>query len=227
MSLACLRSVPFRNRSGARAARLAQNAMKQRITRELFDYCNTLRGQRPAPDRNDIDPGAIRACLLHTFVLAFDPDRGHPFRIAGTEICNLFGRELTGTPFATLWAQDSRRALADIVRTIADETAGTADGAVASVTGRNVDGDTLELEVILLPLPPTAAPAGGCSAPLPSSPPPIGWACVRFGRCMPARCGESAQNMAKKFAAGRNLLAPGFVIYRGDEEQRISRKNQG
>lgn len=120
----------------------------QRVTRELFDYWSALRGARPMPDREDVDPGAIRRCLAHTFVLGFDPERGHPFRIAGTAICTLFGSELTGLPFARLWMTGDGPALAELVRTVADHGA----AAVAGATGRNAENDAVELEMILLPL---------------------------------------------------------------------------
>jgi hypothetical protein len=120
----------------------------QRITRELFDYWSALRGARPAPDREDVDPGAIRGCLANTFVLAFDPARGHPFRIAGTAICTIFGSELTGTPFAALWMTGASRALHDLVRSVAEHC----ETAVAGATGCNAENDALELEMILLPL---------------------------------------------------------------------------
>jgi hypothetical protein len=122
--------------------------VKQRVTRDLFDYWDALRGARPAPDRADLDPGAIRACLAETFVLGFDPAGGHPFRIAGTAICTLFGRELTCVPFQTLWNPGDRRALADMVRRVVND----ADGAVADITGRTAHNEAIDLEMILLPV---------------------------------------------------------------------------
>lgn len=122
--------------------------MKQPGTRGLFEYWDALRAGRSAPDRGDIDPGAIRACLADTFILDFDPARGHPFRIAGTAVCTLFGRELTGSPFLGLWEADSRNAVSDTIRSmVADPVPATAD-----LRGTNADGETVSLEMIVLPL---------------------------------------------------------------------------
>ncbi len=137
-----------RNRASPTAG-TAHHTMKQPATRALFEYWDALRGTRPAPDRSDIDPGAIRSCLANTFVLAADAAHGHPFRIAGTSVCALFGSELTRTPFEMLWAA-GRAACGS--RPDADRDGGHADGVVAGVTGRNAASETLDLEMILLPL---------------------------------------------------------------------------
>ena len=73
--------------------------MKHPSTRELFDYWNARRGRRLAPERDDIEPGHIRRVLADTFIFAFDEGKGHPFRLAGTRVCALFGRELKGEAF--------------------------------------------------------------------------------------------------------------------------------
>ena len=114
----------------------------------MFAYWDTLRGTRAAPERSDIEPGAIRSCLANTFVLACDVEQGHPFRIAGTSICALFGAELTRTPFDRHWAAEQRQDIRDLVRTVTEDM----DGVVAGVTGRNEAAETVELEMILLPL---------------------------------------------------------------------------
>jgi hypothetical protein len=122
--------------------------MKQRVTRVLFEYWDGLRGSRPAPNRSDVDPGAIRSCLANTFVLTSAPEPGHAFRIAGTSVCAMFGSELTGTPFDRLWAAEQRPAVCDLIGNVTEGL----DGVVAGVTGRNDDAETADLEMILLPL---------------------------------------------------------------------------
>jgi hypothetical protein len=122
--------------------------MKQRVTRELFGYWNALRGARAAPDRAELDAGAIRACLADTFVLTLDPVRGHPFRIAGTAVCAMFGRELTRTPFIRLWSTGDRERVADAVGALAKNT----QPLVADITAGNALGEETGLEMILLPL---------------------------------------------------------------------------
>jgi len=130
--------------------------MKHSSTRELFDYWNARRGTRPAPERGEIEPGAIRRVLADTFMLTFDPRSGHPFRIAGTRVCAAFGRELKAVAFTEIWAGASRNAIRDVLATVATESVGV----VAGASGRSCDGARLDLEFLALPL----AHRGGASA---------------------------------------------------------------
>jgi hypothetical protein len=129
--------------------------MKHSSTRELFDYWNLRRGTRSAPERGEIEPGAIRRVLADTFMLNFDPRIGHPFRIAGTRVCAAFGRELKGTAFTEIWAGASQDPVRDVLATVASEQVGV----VAGACGRSCEGAALELEFLVLPL----AHRGGAS----------------------------------------------------------------
>jgi len=129
--------------------------MKHSSTRELFDYWNTRRGTRSAPERGEIEPGAIRRVLADTFMLNFDPRAGHPFRIAGTRVCAAFGRELKGAAFTEIWAGASQDPIRDVLATVATEFVGV----VAGASGRSCAGAALELEFLVLPL----AHRGGAS----------------------------------------------------------------
>jgi len=60
--------------------------MKHPSNRDLFAYWNERRGARPAPERADIEPAAIRHVLGDTFVLEIDRATQHPFRLAGTRL---------------------------------------------------------------------------------------------------------------------------------------------
>ncbi|MGE3145441.1 MAG: PAS domain-containing protein [Pseudorhodoplanes sp.] len=122
--------------------------MKLRPTQELFAYWNSRRGDRLAPRRSDIEPGAIGRALPDTFILEYDEPAGHPFRLAGTRVCTIFGRELKSARFAALWAPASRDAARALTEVIANESAGV----VASVTGDTGKAKTLALELLLLPL---------------------------------------------------------------------------
>ena len=95
--------------------------MKHPSSRELFEYWNERRGRRCAPDRADIEPGAIRRVLADTFILTFDAEAGHPFRIAGTRVCAAFGRELKSEPFVGLWAPQSTALVRDLLAVVATE----------------------------------------------------------------------------------------------------------
>src|SRR5262249_31575908 len=123
-------------------------SMKHASVRKLFDYWNERRGARAAPERGDIEPGAIRRVLADTFILAVDPLAGHPFRIAGTRACAAFGRELRGEPFLNLWSASSRAPIRDLLTVVTQESI----GAVAGVRGENDAGGALDFELLLLPL---------------------------------------------------------------------------
>jgi hypothetical protein len=122
--------------------------MKSESTSKLFAYWNERRGSRLAPERGDIEPGAIRDILGDSFIIAFDPETDHPFRLAGTRVCALFGRELKGEPFVQLWDLESRKALRDMTTIVADEAVATVAGARA----RTAQGSGADLELLLLPL---------------------------------------------------------------------------
>ena len=122
--------------------------MKHNVSRDLFAYWDKQRGVRLAPTRNDIDPGAIRGVLGDCFMLTREPGLEPTFRLAGTRICELFGRELKGAPFLSLWDVRSHAELGALLDQAAEETAGF----VAGVTAEVDDGAPLALELLLLPL---------------------------------------------------------------------------
>jgi hypothetical protein len=131
-----------------KAAAGAGVAMKHAASRELYTYWQELRGRRPAPERSEIEPAAIRGILSETFIVALDRPGGYPFRLAGTRVCALWDRELKGESFLTLWDETSRSTVTDLLAILADEWVGT----VAGVTARNSEGEAFDLELLLLPL---------------------------------------------------------------------------
>jgi hypothetical protein len=122
--------------------------MKHPSTRAVFDHWNKQRGSRPAPNRADIDPTEIRHALSDTFMLAADFVDQLRFRLAGTRVCALFAREIKGEAYNTLWSEDSRQGIDDLMNIVTGENVGT----VAGVTGCTEDGAQTDLEMLLLPL---------------------------------------------------------------------------
>ena len=120
--------------------------MKHASIRETFRYWEERRGQRLAPERDEIEPAAIRKALGDSFVLSAEPD--HPFRLAGTRVCALFCRELKGEAFLHLWDAPSRALVHDLLGTVTGE----AVGLVAGATGRMGGEPPVPLELLLLPL---------------------------------------------------------------------------
>ena len=121
--------------------------MKHPASREFFAYWDAQRGSAAAPERGDLAPEAVRHLLGDIFVLSYDAAAGHPFRVAGTRLCALSGRDLKGQSFSALFDPDSRREIDDIVGIVAEETLAT----VAGVTARTPAGPPAHLELLLLP----------------------------------------------------------------------------
>jgi hypothetical protein len=121
--------------------------MKHPSNRELFEYWKVRRGTRAAPERDEIEPNAIRHVLADTFILAFEPHAGHPFRIAGTRVCALFARELKGEAFLDLWSAPARTEMRELLATVTHEIIGAAVGVSAKAAEIS-----LNLELVLLPL---------------------------------------------------------------------------
>jgi hypothetical protein len=122
--------------------------VKLAVTMELYAYWNRLRGKRSTPERNDIDPGAIRGVLADTFVLDFDKQRGFPFRIAGSRANAIFAKELRGLSFLELWRDADRGDIDSVLHCVADEAQAFLIGAEARPPGLAA----VHVEVILLPL---------------------------------------------------------------------------
>jgi hypothetical protein len=121
--------------------------MKHPSSQQFFAYWEQARGEEQAPTRATFEPGPVRHLLADSFVLAYAHSDGFPFRVAGTRLCALLGRDLKGTSFSGLWHSKSRGEIADIVGIVAEETLGTVAGATAMVNGM-----PLFLELLLLPL---------------------------------------------------------------------------
>jgi hypothetical protein len=122
--------------------------MKHPLTRELYEYWNGRRGEEAMPERSDIDPAAIRRILADSFVLAVEPGQSPRFRVAGTKVCELFGRELRGEDFMALWGQETAPQIRDFVALVAGEGIGI----LAGVTMEAGDGLACPLELLILPL---------------------------------------------------------------------------
>ena len=78
--------------------------MKHPSSREFFAYWDAKRGDARAPDRSEIEPGAVRGLLGDIFVLSYDNEAGYPFRVAGTRLSALLGRDLKDLSFSALFA---------------------------------------------------------------------------------------------------------------------------
>jgi hypothetical protein len=122
--------------------------VKLAASRELHSYWNLLRAGRSAPERSDIDPGAIRGVLADTFILEVDAPERYPIRIAGARTNSLFARELKGGSFLDLWQASEQAEVGAILESVATETIAVLAGAATRPLGLQ----PLDFEILLLPL---------------------------------------------------------------------------
>jgi hypothetical protein len=121
--------------------------MKHPSNREFFAYWDEKRAGARAPDRSEIEPEAVRELLGDIFVLSYDSAAGYPFRVAGTRLSALLGRDLRDQSFSGLFVQEARREIEDIITAVTEEML----AAVAGITAASDDGTPVHLELLLLP----------------------------------------------------------------------------
>ena len=190
--------------------------MKHPSNRDLYAYWNERRGNRMAPERADIEPSAIRQVLGDTFVLAVDGMAQHPFRLAGTRLCALFGRELKSESFVKLWERSGQTAMRELLAVVMEEKTGV----VASVTGSTADDSILavNLELVLLPLSHqtrSEARVLGALAPM-AAPYWLGAKAVGpLTLGMFRHIGASADMTVPRFKAAAGRLKHGLTVYDG------------
>ena len=92
--------------------------MKQDGSVALFHYWNRLRDGRPAPKRTEIEPADIKGLLSDTFILERDTRGEAVFRLAGTRLCAIYGRELKGFSFPSMWRSNDQRMIGRLAQNV-------------------------------------------------------------------------------------------------------------
>ena len=122
--------------------------MRQAATQELYSYWNQLRGARLSPEREEIDPTAIRHILADTMILEVDDERQFPIRISGSRLNALFLSEQKGASFVSLFEPEERASLSAMILSVLDGVRPV----VAGLTAAPEDGEPINIELLLLPL---------------------------------------------------------------------------
>jgi hypothetical protein len=190
--------------------------MRLAISMELYAYWNALRAGRSAPERNDIEPGAIRGILADTFVLDFDKENGFPFRIAGSRANALFLTELRGLSFLLLWREADRQKIKSIIQRVANES----QPILLCADGEPPGLEPLQIETTLLPLRhhgSTHSRVLGCIA---ANAPPhwlglIGAGPARLISTSPLDSGQPPASAGTSPAAERGFTGPNAQTRRG------------
>lgn len=122
--------------------------MRHKTTEAVFHYFNELRADRSAPMRNEIDPAALKTVLPDLFILEKNRDGTVRFRLAGTRVCLILGRELRERAFTDIWAEDVRHRM----RLAADTVLANRTALEVAVTAFDDEGNAIALEMLMLPL---------------------------------------------------------------------------
>ncbi len=146
MGMACalwVKPCPARGHTGAQTGNCGTEKCHP-SNRELFDYWNERRGEgwrRSGPRSNRPASGTV---LGDTRI---EVNKGnHLFRIAGTRLCALFGRELKTESFLLL-QRSAQAAMRELIAVVMEEKVGI----VASCSGATSGRDTLapaQLEMV-------------------------------------------------------------------------------
>ncbi len=122
--------------------------MRREASVTLFQYWNRLRDGRAAPKRTEIEPADIKSLLGDTFILESDSRGEAVFRLAGTRLCAIYGRELKGFAFSSLWRDKDARVVGRLVRSVFQDKSVL----VMTYEGISKGQRSLPLELLLLPL---------------------------------------------------------------------------
>ena len=122
--------------------------MKHKTTFKLYEYWDSLRGTRTAPQRSEVEPAAIRDILSQTFILNAERGDEYTYRLAGSRVCSHYCRELKGRNFLSFWGGEDLSALQTLLLAIKENGA----AAVLGWQGHTMRRQTLAFETVLLPL---------------------------------------------------------------------------
>ena len=123
--------------------------MKTRSAQQLFHYWNSKRAESGLPRRTDIEPADILPVLPETMILqATRQEQDMTFRLAGTQISALFGRELRQQSLHDLLPKSNQALLRRLMRSCADEQAVVLVG----IEARSRSGRIVDVEMLFLPL---------------------------------------------------------------------------
>ncbi|MEP1208210.1 MAG: PAS domain-containing protein [Rhizobiaceae bacterium] len=131
--------------------------MRQKNTKQMMDYWLNLYWQsgnepgQPAaqnwPSRNNIQPSECRSILGNMFILERDGADVN-YRLAGTQLCSMYGRELKQEGFSEAFVGEDRRSAESWVYRL-----GIDDYTVLICSlGETAYGETVNIETLMLPL---------------------------------------------------------------------------
>lgn len=122
--------------------------MKEAISQQLYAYWNSMRGDRLAPKRFEIEPSQIAKILPDTFILERMDQETSRFRLAGTRICEAFATEFRGVNIFDLFTLEDKTTLQRQFSVIARQGA----VGVFEIEGETESGHKARFEILVTPL---------------------------------------------------------------------------
>ncbi|MCP5081905.1 MAG: PAS domain-containing protein [Alphaproteobacteria bacterium] len=118
-------------------------------TRSLYQAWDAIRRGRSAPSRDELDLRAIKDLLANVAVVERHPlQPTFSFRLAGTALRKIFGKELTGTSFLALWSPVEQTTIAELASIVISKH----QPATVRFKGFAEDGRVEGIELIMLPM---------------------------------------------------------------------------
>ncbi len=129
----------------------AESQILHPSSRALFRWWETMRAESAAPHRALLDLKQVGELVPNLFIIERDrPRHGYRWRLAGTRICELYRRELTGSDVFSGWDNFER----ETVRRLLDGVAGRLQPAIMRLRLHTSLSQTIGAEWIALPLQP-------------------------------------------------------------------------
>ncbi len=123
--------------------------MRHKHSEMMLSYWAGLRGARgQAPRREDVSPRAFKRALPDVFLIERMDRHTFAFRLAGTRVCAIYGRELRDHNFISLWPATDQNA----VKAVIERALKTATPAVFTAIVETLDRRQAEAEILLMPL---------------------------------------------------------------------------
>lgn len=121
--------------------------MRHQQTQALLNYWRHERGEQSAPQKAEIAPKDIKSHLAFAFLLKRTATDRYTFALAGTGLCDLFGRELRDQSFVHLWSESSRDSVTTSLARVSNLSVPTVSVCIAETS----DQRPLSNEMLLLP----------------------------------------------------------------------------
>ena len=131
----------------------AESQILHPCSRALFRWWEAMRAERAAPHRAQLDLKRVAGLVPDLFILERDrPRHTYRWRLAGTHLCELYRRELTGGDVFAGWDSFER----DTMRRLLDGVTGRLQPAIMRLRLHTSLGQTIGAELVALPLQPEA-----------------------------------------------------------------------